>query len=82
MNLQFNLVLNGEPSMIEKFHKTIQENPEMHMDLIRAITQSVMLAFRLNKDDNISITSFKAGKLADPAEVAAPVSSEVKDIAN
>ena len=72
MKIHFSLVVKGEESFGQKFEKTLQENPHVHMDLIRAIGQTVMLAFRLNDDDKIIIDSFRAGKIPEKESQAIP----------
>ena len=66
MKIQFNMIINGNEGIDKKFEDTIQQNPDLHLDLIRSFAHTIMMAFRFNKDDNISIESFKAGKLIEP----------------
>lgn len=63
MRLQFNLIVSGNQNLKNKFEQTISENPRLYMDLIQSFGQSVMLCFRLNSEDEISIESFKAGEI-------------------
>jgi hypothetical protein len=63
MKMQFKMIIEGNDSMEEKFLKTLQENPDAQMDLIRANIHLIMLAFRWGKDENICLESYNAGKI-------------------
>lgn len=65
MKMQFNLVINGADSMEAKFQKCFQENPNLTMDLVRSFGQIVMMAFRLDQSDNVTVEGFRAGKIDD-----------------
>jgi hypothetical protein len=66
MKIQFNMVINGIDGIEKKFEDTIKENPDLHLDLIRSFAHTIMMAFRYGKEDNISIESFKAGRIVEP----------------
>lgn len=82
MKMHFTLVLKGEDTLQKKFEESLQANPSLHMDLIRSFGQVVMLAFRLNEADGISVESFRAGKMPDepiPEPVAPQVENKVEN---
>jgi hypothetical protein len=66
MKIQFNMVINGKDQIEKKFEDTIKENPDIHMDLIKSFAHAVMMAFRFNKDDEISVNSFRGSKVIEP----------------
>jgi hypothetical protein len=68
MKIQFSIVLEGKESFDEKFKKSLDENPYLQIDLIKSFSLSIMMALRLNEDDKISVTSFRAGKINDQQE--------------
>jgi hypothetical protein len=76
MKLEFSMLIGGGDSLISKFKDTLQANPNLHMDLIRAFGHSVMMALRLNEEDKISIEGFRAGQVAET-----PPSPNEKDVA-
>lgn len=63
MKMQFNLIINGNESLGKKFEKEITTNANLNMDLVRSFGQTIMLAFRLSEEDQISIESFRAGRI-------------------
>lgn len=65
MKYGFNIVIKGLDSLEKKFDETLKNNPNLHMDLIRAFAQTVLIAFRLNEDDNITVEHFRAGKIEE-----------------
>ena len=70
MKLQFSMIVAGEDSLEKKFHDRLNENPHLHMELIKGFAQILMLGLGLNQNDNIVIESFRAGKITEnPSEV-------------
>lgn len=61
MKMHFSLTISGEDSIEKKLQESINSNPTLHIDLVRAFGQSIMLALRLNESDKIAVSSFKAG---------------------
>lgn len=78
MKMQFTMVLQGKETLENKFKEAIQDNPQIHMELIRGMAQIVMLAFRLKEEDGISVESFRASKVEEP--ISQPIPSPVKEI--
>lgn len=68
MKMHFSLTIQGEDSIEKKLQESIQSNPTLHMDLVRAFGQSIMLALRLNESDKISVSAFKAGIVDEEKE--------------
>lgn len=68
MKMQFSLTISGEDSIEKKLQESISSNPTLHMDLVRAFGQSIMLALRLNESDKICVSSFKAGIVEEEKE--------------
>lgn len=81
MKLSLNMIMKLEDVSEEKFMSVAKAYPELHLDLLRVLAQSIMLAFRFDKSDNVSIESFRLGKIEEtvPVEVA-PI--EKKEIEN
>ena len=65
MRMHFTLVIRGKENLEKKFEEAISQHPNLHMDLIRSFGQTIMTALRLNDSDEITIESFRAGKIAD-----------------
>lgn len=63
MKMHFQIVIKGQDTLEQKFKKAVDENPTLHMDVIRSFAQTIMLALRLKEEDNISVESFRAGKV-------------------
>jgi hypothetical protein len=80
MRLQFNLVVKGNDNLTKKFEETIQNHPTFHIDLIQAFGQSIMLALRLTKEDEISIESFRAGQIPDDPIPETPQVEKIIDV--
>ena len=68
MKIQFSMTIKGEDIIYEKFVKTIESHPTVQMDLIKAFAQTIMMAFRLNAEDNVTIESFRAGRVQEESE--------------
>jgi hypothetical protein len=66
MKIQFQMIIKGEEGIEKKFEDTLKEHPTIHLDLIRSFAHAVMMAFRYGEKDNITIETFKAGKLIEP----------------
>ena len=73
--MEFKLLVRGSESLKKKFEDSVKQNPALHMDLIRSFGQTVMLALRLNQEDNISIDGFRAGEISEDK----PVTKEEKE---
>jgi len=65
MKMEFSILVGGGDSLREKFQKTLQDNPNLHMDLIRSFGHSIMMALRLAEGDGITIDGFRAGEVAE-----------------
>ncbi len=66
MRMEFKILIRGEESLRSKFKETLTNNPNLHLDLMRAFGNSIMMALRLNEGDNITIDGFRAGEVAVP----------------
>jgi len=68
MKMHFTLIIDGEDSLEAKFKKAVEENPNLHMDLINVFTHAVMKSLKLDQTDKITVTQFKAAKLVDASQ--------------
>lgn len=66
--MQFNLVIKGNDSLEQKFKEAIEQNPSLHLDLIRSFGQAIILGIRLNDADGIVVESFRASKIEEQPE--------------
>lgn len=80
MKMQITLVLSGKDTFEEKFKKIVENTPEIHLNLVRAMVTPIMLAFNLNESDEISIDGFKFTKVIDPVPDSLPVASSIEKI--
>lgn len=78
MKMQFNLVIKGNDSLEQKFKEALEQNPTLHLDLIRSFGQAIILGLRLKDDDGILIESFRASKIEEPQEPVVNVEMENK----
>lgn len=65
MKMFFNLLVGGENSLEEKFQKAMNENPNLSLSIVQGFGQVLMLALRTDKEDNLTIEGFKAGKIPE-----------------
>ena len=65
MRMHFTMVINGKETIETKFEEKVKSNPNLHMDLIRCMAHTIMLAFGLDEKDELSVESFRAGKIPD-----------------
>jgi len=65
MKMHFTMVLNGEYSMDHKFKEALAKNPELHMELIQGMFHVLMMCFGWRQTDNITVESFRAGKMEE-----------------
>lgn len=65
MKMRFSMIMGGHETFHEKIENVLKENPTVHMDLIKAFGHAVMMAFRLNEKDNISIEGFRMEKMVE-----------------
>lgn len=63
--MEFSILINGGESLEKKFKKAVQENQNLHMDLIRSFGHTIMMALRLSEEDKISIDGFRAGEVSE-----------------
>ena len=79
MKMHFTMVLQGEDIIEQKFKAAIENNPELHMDLIRGIAQLLMMGFNWKHADNIMVESFRCGKVEEPVQPSSPTITEKTD---
>lgn len=81
MRMQFTITLKGEDTIDQKFRKSLTEHPTIQMDLIRAFSQALMMAFRLDDSDKVIIDSFKGGRIPDeqPKETVIPEEKKIEN---
>jgi hypothetical protein len=60
MRMQFVLGIKGKDSIEKKFEKAIKENKNIHMQLIQAFSQAVLVSLNLKEDDDVTVESFRA----------------------
>ena len=65
MRLSFEIVVEGEETLREKFLSTIQNNPQIQNELVNYFGQGIMWGFHLKEDDKIFIKSFKAKEIKE-----------------
>ena len=58
MRLDFKLSMSGKDTLRTKLAKAIQENPNLHIQLISSVGGIILKAIGLDKDDDISIDAF------------------------
>ncbi len=68
MKVRFQLVIEGGESLDEKLKKALQEDPTLHLELIRSFGCAVMMALRLKEHDNISVTHFNISRMEEEKE--------------
>lgn len=68
MKINFSLTVDGGDSLETKLNESIKSNPTLHMDLVRAFGQSIMLALRLNELDKVSVSGFRVGIVDESGE--------------
>ena len=68
MKFQFSLGIEAEESIEKKFKDAMEDNPHIHVELIKAFANAIMLALRIKPEDNLVVTSFRAGKIEETKE--------------
>ena len=68
MKMHFTIIIDGLDTIESKFKEAVEKNPKLHMSLIQAFGQAIMVALKLNNDDKVTISGFKAGKIPDMQE--------------
>lgn len=63
MKMFFTITISGENSIEEKFQKVLNEDKNLNMNLVQGFGNILMIALRLNQDDNVTVVGLKAGKL-------------------
>lgn len=63
MKMQFNMVIQGNETLEKKFYDSIQKNPKIQTGLIQGFGQTIILGLGLDETDNISIVSFRVGRI-------------------
>lgn len=68
MKFQFTLGIEGNESIEKKFKDAMEDNPQIHVELIKAFANAIMLGLRIKPEDNLVVTSFRAGKIEEIEE--------------
>jgi len=65
MRMQFVLGIKGNDSIEKKFETAIKENKNLHMQLIQAFSQAVLVSLNLKEEDDVTVESFRAEKIVE-----------------
>ncbi len=65
MKVRFVMTMEGDEPLDDKLKKAVEENPGLHIDLIKSFGHAVMMALRLNDKDNIKVIGFTIGRIEE-----------------
>lgn len=61
--LSFTIIVEGNPSIENKFEEAIEDIPEIQDDLMFSMFTAINLAFRFDLSDQITLKRFSAEKI-------------------
>lgn len=65
MKISFTFLVKGEDSLLSKINAAGKENAQLQTDFVRCVGQLMVMAFKLNGDDKVSIDNFQVSKVED-----------------
>ena len=68
MKFQFSIGISGNDSIEQKFKDAMEDNPQIHIEFVKAFSQAIIMALRIKPEDNLVVESFRAGKVEESKE--------------